>query len=145
MWSDDDAPFEGRHYHLGRSLNSPQSLQRPHPPILIGGSGERKTLKLVARYAQACNMFNRPDVAHKLAVLRAHCDAEGRPYDEIEKTVGFNFDVGPGGQHVGRIVDELGQLAELGFSVAHGSAVDVTDPRTLEIIGSRVIPAVAGF
>ncbi|ATO12684.1 LLM class F420-dependent oxidoreductase [Micromonospora sp. WMMA2032] len=89
MWSDDDGPFEGRHHHLAETLNSPQPLSRPHPPIMVGGGGEKKTLLLVARYADACNLFGtgREDVAHKLDVLRAHCAAEGRDYDTVEKTV----------------------------------------------------------
>src|SRR5262249_45366765 len=73
---------------------SPEALARPHPPIMIGGGGERKTLRLVARYAQACNLFPGPELARKLDVLRAHCDAEGRDYDEITKTVYFIFDPG---------------------------------------------------
>src|SRR6185312_9269189 len=89
MWSDDNGPFEGRHYRLAETLNSPQPLRRPHPPIMIGGSGEKKTLLLVARYADACNLFGSSpaEVAHKLDVLRGHCAAEGRDYDTIEKTV----------------------------------------------------------
>ncbi|MFF5176192.1 LLM class F420-dependent oxidoreductase [Micromonospora sp. NPDC000089] len=89
MWSDDDGPFEGRHYQLTETLNSPPPLTRPHPPIMIGGSGEKKTLLLVARYADACNIFgtNPEEVAHKLEVLRGHCAAEGRDYDTIAKTV----------------------------------------------------------
>jgi F420-dependent oxidoreductase-like protein len=145
MWSDDDGPYNGRHYQLARTLNSPQSLSRPHPPILIGGSGERKTLRLVARYAQACNFFNSPELEHKLDVLRQHCEAEGRPYDEVEKTVGYNFDVGERGERAAQIVDDLGRLAELGIAVAHGSALRVYEPRTLEVLGSEVIPAIAGF
>ncbi|SCE93674.1 probable F420-dependent oxidoreductase, Rv1855c family [Micromonospora haikouensis] len=88
MFGDDDGPFEGRHYRLAETLNSPQPLRRPHPPIMIGGGGERKTLLLVARYADACNLFGSSpdDVAHKLDVLRGHCAAEGRDYDAIEKT-----------------------------------------------------------
>ncbi|MFI6159764.1 LLM class F420-dependent oxidoreductase [Micromonospora haikouensis] len=88
MFGDDDGPFEGRHYRLAETLNSPQPLRRPHPPIMIGGGGERKTLLLVARYADACNLFGSSpdDVAHKLDVLRGHCAAEGRDYDTIEKT-----------------------------------------------------------
>ena len=89
MWSDDNGPFEGKHYQLAETLNSPPPLRHPHPPILIGGGGEKKTLRLVARYADACNLFGTgaDEVAHKLDVLRAHCAAEGRDYDEIEKTV----------------------------------------------------------
>ena len=89
MWSDDDGEFAGEHYHLAETVNVPPTVQRPRVPILIGGSGERKTLRFVARYADACNIFGEtPEVvAHKLSVLRGHCDAEGRDYAEIEKTV----------------------------------------------------------
>jgi alkanesulfonate monooxygenase SsuD/methylene tetrahydromethanopterin reductase-like flavin-dependent oxidoreductase (luciferase family) len=80
MWSGDESPHHGRHYQLERPLNSPQALASPHPPVMIGGGGERKTLRLVARYAQACNLFPGPDLAHKLDVLRSHCEAEGRDY-----------------------------------------------------------------
>jgi F420-dependent oxidoreductase-like protein len=89
MWSDDNGPYQGRHYQLTETLCVPAPLSRPHPPILIGGGGEKKTLLLAARYADACNVFGSSpeDVAHKLNVLRAHCDAEGRDYDRITKTV----------------------------------------------------------
>ena len=143
MWSDDDGPFNGQYYTLARTLNRPQPLSRPHPPILIGGSGERKTLRLVAKYAQACNIFNGPDFAHKLDVLRAHCEAEGRNYDDIEKTVIYNFDVGEKGERAGQIVEDLQTLAGLGAQVAIGSAIRVSDPTVLEIIGKEVIPAIA--
>ena len=89
MWSENDGPYEGRHYQLARTLNSPQPVTRPHPPILIGGSGEKKTLRLVAKYAQACNLFGTPDVEHKLEVLRGHCEAVGRDPSEIEVTAMF--------------------------------------------------------
>jgi len=145
MWSGSDAPYSGEHYQLGRTLNVPQALTSPHPPILIGGSGERKTLRLVAKYAQACNLFPGPDLAHKLDVLREHCDREGRDYEEIEKTVLYNFDVGPEGEHVEKTIDDLGKLAELGFTVAHGGCVDVHAITPLEIIGERVVPAIAGI
>jgi len=89
MWSDNNGPFEGRHYRLAETLCVPAPLSRPHPPIMIGGGGEKKTLLLVARYADSCNLFGSSvaDVAHKLDVLRDHCAAEGRDYDSIEKTV----------------------------------------------------------
>ena len=89
MWSDDNGPFQGRHYQLAETLCVPAPIRRPRPPILIGGGGERRTLLLVARYADACNLFGTSpdDVARKLDVLRSHCDAEGRDYDSIEKTV----------------------------------------------------------
>lgn len=100
MWAGDTRPFAGRHYHLERPLNSPPALQSPHPPILVGGSGERRTLRLVARYADACNLFDIPapygvDLRHKLDVLRAHCEDVGRDYDTIEKTTLTVFDPGP--------------------------------------------------
>jgi F420-dependent oxidoreductase-like protein len=89
MWSDDNGPFNGRHYQLAETLCVPQPLSQPHPPILVGGGGEKRTLRLVARYADACNVFGSSpeDVGHKLNVLRAHCEAEGRDYDQITKTV----------------------------------------------------------
>jgi F420-dependent oxidoreductase-like protein len=88
MWSEDNGPFEGRHYQLAETLCVPAPLSRPHPAILVGGGGEKKTLRLVARYADACNVFasSPEDVAHKLDVLRAHCADEGRDYDSIVKT-----------------------------------------------------------
>ncbi|MFG1953895.1 LLM class F420-dependent oxidoreductase [Micromonospora sp. NPDC048830] len=89
MWGDDNGRFDGRHYQLAETLNVPAPISRPHPPIMIGGGGEKKTLWLVARYADACNLFGTSpaEVAHKLEVLRGHCAAEGRDYDRIEKTV----------------------------------------------------------
>ena len=145
MWSGDDAAYDGAHYHLRRTLNVPAALHRPHPPILIGGSGERKTLRLVAKYAQACNLFPSPDLEHKLDVLRAHCEREGRDYDEIQKTVLFNFDVGTAGEHVDDIVERLRALAKLGFEVAHGSVRQVAAIEPLEIIGRQIVPAIAEF
>jgi F420-dependent oxidoreductase-like protein len=89
MWSDDNGPFDGRHYQLAETLCVPAPISRPHPPILVGGGGEKKTLLLVARYADACNVFGSSpqDVGHKLDVLRSHCADEGRDYDRIDKTV----------------------------------------------------------
>src|SRR5713101_7519377 len=145
MWRGDESPYQGRHYQLERPLNYPKAISAPHPPILIGGSGERKTLRFVARYAQACNLFPGPDLARKLDVLRAHCDAEGRDYDEIEKTCYFTFDVGEKGSSAGQVVDQLGNLAGLGFQAAIGAVANVWDVTPLEVIGSEVIPAVAAL
>jgi alkanesulfonate monooxygenase SsuD/methylene tetrahydromethanopterin reductase-like flavin-dependent oxidoreductase (luciferase family) len=89
MWSDDNGPYDGVHYQLAETICVPPPVQRPRPPIVIGGSGEQKTLRLVAQYADASNLMA-PDaevLAHKLEVLRGHCDALGRDYDSIEKTV----------------------------------------------------------
>ena len=145
MWSGDDLPFDGKHYHLARTLNSPQSLSRPHPPILIGGAGEKKTLLLVARYADACNIFDSPDLLHKLDVLRGHCAAEGRDYAEIEKTVQVRFNLGPNGENVQQTIEHLHELAGLGITVAHGTLTDVGSLRPLDLMAEQVIPALEKF
>jgi alkanesulfonate monooxygenase len=145
MWSDSDGPYNGKHYHLERTLNSPQSLRRPHPPILIGGGGEKKTLRLVAQYAQACNLFAGPELEHKLDVLRGHCEAVGRDYDEIEKTVMSPIDPGPNGENVDGLLEQLRGLAALGIDHVHSRVPDVYTITPLEILGERVIPVIAGF
>jgi len=95
MWSGDETAFDGSHYQLTQPINSPQSVQRPHPPILIGGVGEKKTFRLVAKYADACNLSDKPDqgatIRRKLSILSQHCDTVGRPFDAIEKTVSTRF------------------------------------------------------
>jgi F420-dependent oxidoreductase-like protein len=143
MWSEDEGPYVGKHNNLERTLNAPQPLAKPHPPIMIGGGGERKTLRFVARYAQLCNVFDAPDIAHKLAVLREHCEAEGRDYDEIEKTAYYIFDVGANGENVEATVQRLRELADLGVQTAIGMVKDVHTITPLEIISREVIPAVA--
>jgi F420-dependent oxidoreductase-like protein len=111
MWAGDESPYHGTHYRLERPLNSPPALRRPHPPILIGGGGEKKTLRLVAKYADACNLYDAPELAHKLDVLREHCDREGRDYAEIEKTVLTFLPKNPSAD---QLVDVVGKFAELG-------------------------------
>ena len=130
----------GSHYRLEDPLNSPQCLSQPHPPILIGGGGERKSLRLVARYADACNLFPSPQLPHKLGVLREHCEAVGRDYDAIEKTALFGFDVG-GGSGVGKLIGQLRWLAGMGIQTVIGSVKDVERLEPLEIMGREVIPA----
>jgi len=145
MWSENDGPFDGRHYQLGRTLNSPQPLHRPHPPILIGGGGEKKTLRLVAKYAQACNLFPTPELEHKLDVLRGHCEREGRDYDDIEKTVMAGLDPGEKGENVDAILQRLQQYAALGISGAHGIVPGVWKLGPLKILGREVVPAIADW
>ncbi|HEY3648965.1 MAG TPA: LLM class F420-dependent oxidoreductase, partial [Streptosporangiaceae bacterium] len=125
MWRGDQSPYQGRHYQLVRPLNSPNSVQRPHPPILIGGSGERKTLRMVAQYADACNLFDiqgsqfRDDLTRKLGVLREHCAQVGRDFADIEKTVATSVDLGedPKADAVA-LLAHLRELAEAGISHA---------------------------
>ncbi len=144
MWSDNDGPYEGKHYQLAETISSPQPLSKPRPPILIGGGGERKTLKLVARYADACNFFGDPaTVRHKLDVLRQHCQDEGRNYDEIEKTVLFVMNVGQEGENVGQLVEQLGAFAEAGAQTVIGALIGVEHLKPIEIMGKEVIPQVA--
>ena len=145
MWGDDEGPFQGEHYTLGRTLNSPQSLRRPHPPILIGGGGEKKTLRLVAQYAQACNLFGQDDLPRKLDVLRQHCADVGRDYDEIEKTVMIGIDPGPDGENVDELLEQLRGYAALGFTEAHGWVPGVEAITPLEILGEKVVPEAAKF
>jgi F420-dependent oxidoreductase-like protein len=136
MWSDDNGPFEGTHYRLAETLNVPQSLQRPHPPILVGGMGEAKTLRLVARYADACNLFSGPgvgEIRHKLEVLRRHCDAEGRDYAAVRKTLLW---VGPlpVGHAVDGFLSEMARYAGIGIDTVilmPGGGQPVADVRGL--------------
>jgi F420-dependent oxidoreductase-like protein len=138
MWSDSEEPYVGTHYRLDRTLNRPQALRRP--PILIGGGGEKKTLRLVAQYAQACNLFAFDDVERKLDVLRGHCEAVGRDYDEIEKTVMLTLDVGERGEKVDALRSELERLAKLGVHEVHGWVPRVWELTPLEIIGRELVP-----
>jgi F420-dependent oxidoreductase-like protein len=117
MWAGDDSPFAGKHYRLERPVSSPPPVRRP--PILIGGTGEKKTLRLVAQYADACNLFDIPDggttVRHKLEVLAKHCEDLGRPYDEIEKTLSMALEPG---ESTETFAERCAQKAELGIEHA---------------------------
>lgn len=128
---------------LGRALNVPQSLARPHPPILVAGSGERRTLPLVARYADACNIRPSPEIPRQLDLLRRLCEEEERNYDAIEKTAPFGFDVGEDGEKVGALIGQLQWLAGMGIETVYGWEVGVDRIAPLEIMGRDVIPAVA--
>jgi F420-dependent oxidoreductase-like protein len=140
-----EKPFHGKHYTLERPLNSPQSLTRPRPPILIGGGGEKKTLRLVAQYADACNLFPGPEIARKLDILREHCQAVGRNYDDIEKTAMFQLDVGDKGEKVDELLAGLHWLASMGIQTVIGRVPHIDRIKPLEVIGERVIPALAGL
>jgi F420-dependent oxidoreductase-like protein len=141
MFHGDETAYEGKHYHLGRLLNSPLPLSRPHPPILIGGAGEKKTLRLVAQYADACNLFPSEDVQHKLDVLKQHCEDVGRNYDDIEKTVIFRFDLGENGEKVGDVIAGMRHFASMGFTVTHGGLLRPWQTDQFEIFRKEIIPA----
>jgi len=147
MWSGErgsEAAFEGKRYRADRLLNSPQSISRPRPPIMIGGGGERKTLRLVAQYADACNVFGGPEtIHHKYEVLREHCAAVGRDPDEIERstlqTVRLAID-GGAGESPAQVVDRFGELSEAGAQHVIFSVRDPWDPRVMEILARDVLP-----
>lgn len=124
MWRGDDTPFAGRQYRLDRPISNPPPTTQPHPPILIGGTGEQKTLRLVAEHADACNLFDIPDggvtIRRKLEVLAGHCARVGRPFTEIEKTVSTRLDRG---ESSASLTERLLALAELGIE----HAVVITD------------------
>ena len=146
MWEGehgDEQPFQGRHVRLGRALNVPQGLSRPHPPILIAGSGERRTLPLVARYADACNIRPSAEIPRQLDLLRRLCEREGRDYGAIEKTAPFGFDVGEDGSKAGELIGQLRWLAGMGIQTVYGWVVGVDRLAPIEIMGREVIPAVA--
>ena len=145
MWKGDESRLEGKKFVFERPLSSPQSLTRPHPRIMIGGMGEQKTLRLVAKYADACNLFPAPGVQHKLDVLKKHCEREKRNYDDIEKTMMYRFDPGDRGENVGQLVDQLRPFARMGFTTAIGGVRDVWKIKPLEIMARELIPAVAAF
>ena len=144
MWSGDEGAFEGTHYRLERPLNSPPALQRPHPPILIGGTGEKKTLRLVAQYADACNIFEMglDGVRGKLEVLRGHCERLGRPYDAIEKTtlgrLALTRDGRDGSSTVEQAVDRFAQLASIGVDHAIVSMPRVFDEAAFALVPELV-------
>jgi F420-dependent oxidoreductase-like protein len=141
MWSGDDGPFAGEHYTLGRTLNSPQSLSRPRPFLMIGGSGERKTLRLVAQHADACNIFSGPEASHKLDVLRQHCENEGRDYDAIEKTTIVAVDPAATRDDV---LAQFKTANDTGFTVAYVYSGSREPESTVELLGS-VVPELAGW
>jgi F420-dependent oxidoreductase-like protein len=158
VWRGDFSPFKGMYYQLDHPINSPQPLSQPHPPILVGGDGEKRTLRLVAAYADACNLvigsprqefgvLQQPledgleHVRHKLAVLERHCEEVGRPFGEIEKTVVTYLWLSPGAQEAGEVRDLCHRLAELGVEHMMFILPNVHEITPLEILGRDVIPA----
>ncbi|MFG1639540.1 LLM class F420-dependent oxidoreductase [Amycolatopsis sp. NPDC049252] len=141
MWAEGDGAFKSKHFDASRLLNVPQVLSSPRPPIMIGGGGEKKTLRFVAKYADQCNLFNSPELEHKLDVLKRHCENEGRDYDSITKTVYHVLDIGENGEKTDELLKELERLNGLGFEVALGAVPHVHSQAVLEKFGTDVIPA----
>jgi len=145
MWSGNTAPYQGKHYQLPYPLNCPQPLSQPHPPILIGGMGPNKTLRLVAQYADACNFFagREPDLLQeRLDTLKLHCEKVGRPYEAIEKTALATADF-----ESGRPQDVIAQgkaLQALGFEHVIFNVQGLYTPETLAAFTQEIIPALKG-
>ncbi len=147
MWSGEPVkPYHGRYFQLEEPICSPGPISAPHPPIMIGGMGEKKTLRLVARYADACNLFagaGHDVLRHKLDVLQRHCDNAGRPYEEIERTTLGTAYLAAGQMSASDIIAECRALADLGIQHAIFNMPNVADIKPLERFGREIIPEVA--
>jgi F420-dependent oxidoreductase-like protein len=148
MWSGNVGAYTGRHYQLAETLCNPQPLSKPRPPIMIGGGGEKKTLQLVAKYADACNLFARmgvETVRSKLDILKQHCDKVGRDYSDIQKTTLSTVYLAPDKMNAKNVIDECHALADIGIQHAIFNMPNVHEIRPLETFGREIIPAVAGL
>jgi F420-dependent oxidoreductase-like protein len=144
MWSANNGPYHGKHNQLEETLCSPQPLSRPHPPILVAGGGEKKTLRLVAQYADACNLFGTPEtVSPKLEILKRHCEALDRDYGAIEKTTLGTVELAPGKMSAADVIALCRRLAAIGVQHAIFNQPNVHEIRPLEVFGREIIPAVA--
>lgn len=148
MWSGErgtEEAFDGHHLHASRLLNSPQSLSRPRVPIMVGGGGEKKTLRLVAQYADACNVFGSPEgIARKYAILDEHCAAVGRDPADIERSTLQNVRLGPAGaartESPDEVVERFGELSDAGADHVIFELKDVHEPAYLEQVGRDILP-----
>jgi len=146
MWSGGVEPYRGKHFTLEEAMCRPLPVSRPHPPILVAGGGEKKTLRLVAMYGDACNLFgDAAAVRHKLDVLKRHCDEVGRDYGDIEKTSLGTADLAPGHETASEVIRRCRALAEAGVQHALFNLPNVQDLTPLEVFGREIIPEVAGF
>lgn len=146
MWSADNGPYHGKHNQLAETLNVPQPLSRPHPPVLVAGGGEKKTLRLVAQYADACNLFGTPEIVRsKLEILKQHCREVGREYDSIEKTTLGTADLRAGKMRAQDVIALCKELAAVGVDQAIFNIPNVEEIAPLETFGREIIPAVASF
>jgi F420-dependent oxidoreductase-like protein len=150
MWTGDVKPYNGKYYQLAEPINNPLPLSKPHPPILVGGWGEKKTLRLVAQYADACNLYGPPfasndEIVRKLDVLKRHCDDVGRPYNEIERTALGMINLGTDGMSVSDVIAMCRGLAEIGIQHFIFSMPNDHEITPIEVIGREVIPVVKEF
>ena len=146
MWSGETTAYKGKHYRLEEPLNSPQPLSKPHPPILVGGAGEKKTLRLVAKYADACNLYafdGAEAVRAKLEVLRRHCEEIGRPFHDIERTALGGIDIGPRGMSPREVIEHCRSMKAAGIDHLIVSLARVHEIAPIEIMEKEVIPAVS--
>ena len=146
MWSGEVEPYHGTHYKLEETLNNPQAISRPHPPIMIGGMGEKKTLRLVARYADACNLFAHGGtelIRHKLDVLKGHCEDVGRDYEEIERTALATVNLAADKTSARDVIETCRDLSAAGVEHLIFNMPNVHEIRPLETFGEEIIPAVA--
>jgi len=149
MWSGDETPYQGKYYQLERPLNVPAPVQKPHPPILIGGGGERKTLRLVAQYGDGCNLamrLGKEQVQHKLDVLREHCQELGRPYTDIEKTTLDTLRISRDGRDnsltPAAAIQYFRDLAVMGIDQAIFNTPNVTDLELYDLLAEEIMPVV---
>jgi F420-dependent oxidoreductase-like protein len=146
MWSGKVEAYDGKHYHLAQTLNVPQPLTKPHPPIMIGGAGEKRTLPLVAKYADACNLYafeNTDALRAKLDVLRRNCDAIGRPFEEIERTAIGALDLRPGQVSARDAIEYCSRISDAGIQHFIVSLPGDYDLTPIELMRKEIIPAVA--
>jgi F420-dependent oxidoreductase-like protein len=145
MWTDDRRPLQATHLHMARPLSVPAPLSKPHPKILVGGDGERKTLRLVARYADACNLFagDTDRLRRKLGILRQHCDDLGRNYDDIERTSLDSIPSGRSGISAADMIVACRSQAAVGIQHAIVSLPGGREIEAIETLGREVVPAAA--
>ena len=146
MWSGKVEAYDGKHYHLAQTLNVPQLLTKPHPPIMIGGAGEKRTLPLVAKYADACNLYafeNTDALRAKLEVLHHNCDAIGRPFEEIERTAIGALDLRPGQVSARDAIEYCRRISDAGIQHFIVSLPGDYELTPIELMRKEIIPAVA--
>ncbi len=165
LWNEPPASFDGEFYSLDQVRDLPPPVQRPHPPILIGGSGEKVTLRLVARYAQMCNVSGSPESVGRLfGILREHCERVGRPYDEITRSIYTTVIVGRDeadvaakrerlgafiparGALIGtpsELIDMFAEYAQAGCQYVIFRTPDWLDVEPIQLFSEQVIPALS--